>query len=258
MQEQLRELVTRYGRLDLLWFDWDGGTIPWDQEATYRLVRAAQPAIVVNNRLDCSSGGLSADRDIGPHADYLTPEQVIGGYNDRRPWETCMTLGTQWSWKPDDKIKSVDEVVRILAGCAGGDGNLLLDVGPMPDGRIEPRQIDVLKGVGAWLANYGESIYGTRGGPFKPGHYGASTRRGDRIYLHVFAWAGPSLALPAIPAKIVRSRVLGGGPASIRQTDAGLEVIVAEGDRHAADTIIVLELDRPAAGIAAMDVPEKR
>ncbi|MEN6312569.1 MAG: alpha-L-fucosidase [Acidobacteriota bacterium] len=258
MQGQIRELLTRYGRIDLLWFDWDGGTIPWDQAATYRLVRAAQPAIVVNNRLDCSSGGLSADRDMGPNGDYLTPEQVIGAYNDRHPWETCMTLGTQWSWKPDDKIKSAAEVVRILANCAGGDGNLLLNVGPMPDGRIEPRQVDVLKDVGAWLAGHGESIYGTRGGPFKPGRYGASTRQGDRIYLHVFQWAGPSLALPPIAAKVVRARVLGGGEASVRQTDAGLEVSVGEGDRHAADTVVVLELDRPSAGIAAVDVPERR
>ena len=169
-----------------------------------------------------------------------------------------MTLGTQWSWKPDDRLKSVDEVIRILAGCAGGDGNLLLDVGPMPDGRIEPRQVDVLKGVGAWLVKYGESIFGTRGGPFKPGRYGASTRRGDRIYLHVFAWASPSLKLPPIPAKVVGSRVLGGGRVSVRQTDAGIEVFVGEGDRNAADTVVVLELDGPAARIAPVDVPEKR
>jgi alpha-L-fucosidase len=257
MQGQVRELLTRYGRIDVLWFDWDGGAIPWEQEAMYRLVRAAQPAITINNRLDCSFGGLSADRDIGPHADYLTPEQVIGAYDDRHPWETCMTLGTQWSWKPDDRIKSVDEVIRILAGCAGGDGNLLLDVGPMPDGRIEPRQVDVLKGVGAWLAGHGEGIYGTRGGPFKPGRYGASTRRGNRIYLHVFAWAGPSIKLPPIPAKVVRGRLLAGGPASVRQTAAGLEVFVGEGERHAADTVVVLELDGPAARIVPMDVPEK-
>jgi alpha-L-fucosidase len=258
MQGQIRELLTCYGRIDLLWFDWDGGTIPWDQAATYRLVRTAQPAIVVNNRLDCSFGGLSADRDVGPNADYLTPEQVIGAYDDAHPWETCMTLGTQWSWKPDDRVKSVDEVVRILAGCAGGDGNLLLDVGPMPDGRIEPRQVDVLKGVGAWLAKHGESIYGTRGGPFKPGPYGASTRRGDRIYLHIFGWNGPSLILPPIPAKVVRARVLGGGRASVRQTETGFEVSVGESDRRAADTVVVLELDREAAGIAAVAVPEKR
>ncbi len=258
MQGQVRELLTRYGRIDLLWFDWDGGTIPWDQDETYRLVRAAQPSIVINNRLDCSFGGLSADRDIGPNADYLTPEQVIGAYNDSRPWETCMTLGTQWSWKPDDHVKSVDEVIRILAGCVGGDGNLLLDVGPMPDGRIEPRQVNVLKGVGDWLANCGESIYGTRGGPFRPGRYGVSTRRDDRVFLHIFAWAGPSLGLPPIPAKVVGSRVLGGGRVSVRQTDNGIEILVPESDRHAADTVVVLELDRPAAQIVPVDVLEKR
>jgi alpha-L-fucosidase len=254
MQAQVGELLTRFGRIDLLWFDWDGGTIPWDQEATYKLVRAAQPAIVVNNRLDCSSGGLSADRDLGPNADYITPEQVIGAYNDRQPWETCMTLGTQWSWKPDDAIKTVDEVLRILAGCAGGDGNLLLNVGPMPDGRIEPRQVEVLEGVGAWLAGHGESIYGTRGGPYKPGPYGASTRRGSRIYLHVIAWPGPALRLPPLPAKVVASRVLGGGAAEVTQTEAGLEVAVKPGDRHPADTVVVLELDGPADRIAPIEV----
>jgi alpha-L-fucosidase len=255
MQGQVRELLTRHGRIDLLWFDWDGGTIPWEQEATYRLVRAAQPAIIINNRLDCSFGGLAADRDIGPNADYLTPEQVVGAYDDQRPWETCMTLGTQWSWKPDDRVKSVDEVIRILAGCAGGDGNLLLNVGPMPDGRIEPRQVDVLRGVGAWLEEHGESIYGTRGGPFKPGRYGASTRRGNLIYLHVFEWPGPSLKLPPITAKVVRGRVLTGGKATVRQTASGIEIFAPEPARPAADTVIVLELDRDAARIAAVDAP---
>jgi alpha-L-fucosidase len=255
MQGQIGELLTRYGRIDLMWFDWDGGTIPWDQEATYRLVREAQPEIVVNNRLDCSFGGLSADKDIGPQADYLTPEQVIGAYNDKQPWETCMTLGTQWSWKPGDRIKTVDEVIRILAGCAGGDGNLLLNVGPMPDGRIEPRQVDVLTGVGAWLARHGESIHGTRGGPFKPGRYGASTRRDNKVYLHVFDWPGASIVLPAIQARIVRSSVVGGGRVSVKQTEAGIEVSAPDEGRHSADTVIVLELDRPAAGIPAIEMP---
>lgn len=255
MQGQIRELVTRYGRIDVLWFDWDGGTIPWDQAATYGIVRQAQPSIIINNRLDCSFGGLSADRDMGPNADYLTPEQVIGAYNDRQPWETCMTLGTQWSWKPDDRIKSVDEVIRILAGCAGGDGNLLLNVGPEPSGRIEPRQVDVLKGVGAWLDRNGASIYGTRGGPFKPGRYGASTRRDNLIYLHVFAWDGPSLKLPGISSKVVGSRLLGGGRVSVRQTENGLDISVPAGDRHPADTVVVLELDGPAARLPAIDVP---
>jgi alpha-L-fucosidase len=254
MQEQLKELVTRYGRIDLLWFDWDGGTIPWDQDNTYRLVRSAQPRIIINNRLECKEGGNSADKYTGPNADYLTPEQEIGAYNDKTPWETCMTLGTQWSWKPNDEIKSVDEVVRILARCAGGDGNLLLNVGPMPDGRVEPRQVEVLKGVGRWLAAAGESIYGTRGGPFKPGPYGASTRKGSTIFLHVFLSSGHSLNLPAIPAKIIGNRILTGGRAVVRQTESGIEISIPEKYRQAADTVVALELDGPAGRIEATNV----
>jgi alpha-L-fucosidase len=258
MQGQVRELVTRMGRIDLMWFDWDGGTIPWEQEKTYRIVRQAQPGIVINNRLECSFGGNTADKYTGPNADYLTPEQEIGAYNDKQPWETCMTLGTQWSWKPDDSIKSVDEVVRILARCAGGDGNLLLNVGPMPDGRIEPRQVEVLKGVGAWLGRAGESIYGTRGGPYKPGAYGASTRKGRTIYVHVMQWpaAGP-LVLPVLPAKVLAARVLGGGKADARQTDKGLEIAVDGKNRQAAVTVVALELVGPAADLAAIEVSKK-
>jgi alpha-L-fucosidase len=256
MQGQIRELVTRMGRIDVMWFDWDGMTIPWDQAETYRIVRTAQPGIIINNRLECSETGNHADKFTGPNADYLTPEQEIGAYNDKQPWETCMTLGTQWSWKPNDDIKSADEVVRILARCAGGDGNLLLNVGPMPDGRIEPRQVEVLKKVGDWMAANGESIYGTRGGPFKPGAYGASTRKGNTIYLHVFQWTGDKLLLPALPAKVLSGRVMGGGPARVRQTEKGLEITVAEKDRRTADTVVVLDLDGPAGRLPAVDMPQ--
>jgi alpha-L-fucosidase len=256
MQGQVRELVTRFGRIDLLWFDWDGGTIPWDQEATYRIVREAQPWIVINNRLDCSFGGLSADKDLGPQADYLTPEQVIGAYNDRTPWETCMTLGTQWSWKPEDRIKTAGEVIRILANCAGGDGNLLLNVGPMPDGRIEPRQVEVLNGVGAWMAENQESIYGTRGGPYKPWKCGASTRNARTIYVHIFEWPENVVKLPPIQAKVKRSETMAGRKAVVRQTDAGLEIEVDPKDRNAADTVVVLHLDVLAGGLEAVKVPE--
>ncbi|MHB8522326.1 MAG: alpha-L-fucosidase [Limisphaerales bacterium] len=249
MQAQLRELLGDYGRIDLLWFDWDGGTIPWDQDNTYRLVRALQPRMVVNNRLDCRFGGLSADRDLGPNADYLTPEQAIGAYNDRQPWETCMTLGTQWSWKPNDKIKSVRETVQILVNCAGGDGNLLLNVGPMPDGRIEPRQVAVLEGVGAWLKKNGESIYGTRGGPWKPTKHFASTRRGKSVFLHVFEWDGDSVALPGIPAKVLRAKVLTGGKAEFQQQADKLTVRIASKNQREMDTIVRLDLDQSAMDI---------
>ncbi len=252
MQEQLRELLGGYGRIDVLWFDWDSRSIPWDQDNTYRLVRTLQPRIIVNNRLDCSLGGHSADNYIGPNADYYTPEQVIGAYDDQRPWETCMTLGTQWAWKPGDQIKPVREAIQVLARCAGGDGNLLLNVGPMPDGRIEPRQVEVLSGMGAWLRKYGESIYGTRGGPWKPGNYGASTRRGRKIYVHVFQWSDSALRLPPIAAKVLRSRVLTGGSAKVVQSESGVEISVPAEHRESIDTIIVLELNRDAEGIPAL------
>lgn len=251
MQGQIRELVGNYGRIDLLWFDWDGGEIPWDQENTYRIVREAQPNIIVNNRLECSFGGHSADSYIGPNADYYTPEQVIGAYDDARPWETCMTLGTQWSWKPNDSIKSVSDVTAILAKCAGGDGNLLLNVGPMPDGRIEPRQAAVLRDVGAWLDRYGDSIYGTRGGPLKPGAWGASTRKGNTVYLHVLSWPSGPLKLNAVGAGVRSWKVLTGGTAKVRQTKAGLEIDASEAARSQKHAVVALTLDRPAESIQA-------
>jgi alpha-L-fucosidase len=253
MQAQLRELLTNYGRVDLLWFDRDGGPTPWDQPATYQIVKTLQPGIVINNRLDWGDGDY-----VGLQADYFTPEQFVGSYNDQVPWETCMTLGTQWSWKPGDTIKSVKETIRILARCAGGDGNLLLNVGPMPSGEIEPRQVEVLKGVGAWLAKCGESIYGTRGGPFKPDRYGACTRKANTLFLHIFNWCDEPLKFPAIPAKVVRSRVLTGGLAAVRQTDAGLEVSVPESDRHPTDTVVAIDLDGPASGLPVLTVPRER
>lgn len=254
MQGHLRELLGNYGRIDLLWFDWDGGTIPWDQDNTYRLVRSLQPQIIVNNRLNCQFGGLSADRDLGPNADYLTPEQVIGAYNDQQPWESCMTLGTQWSWKPNDKIKSVEETIRILANCAGGDGNLLLNVGPMPDGRIEPRQVAVLEGVGAWLKRNGQSIYGTRGGPWKPTKNLASTRRGNTVYVHLLKWEGEKLVLPNLPAVVRSASLLAGGKAAVIQYDDRLVLSVPERYRGAADTVVELTLDRSAMNLPPLRV----
>ena len=127
-----------------------------------------------------------------------------------------MTLGDQWAFKPNDRIKSLEECVQTLVRCAGGDGNLLLNVGPMPTGAIEPRQAQRLREIGAWLARNGESIYGTRGGPFKPTKSYAATRKGNSIYVHVFAWNGDRVMLPPLDARIVATNVLGGGHARPR------------------------------------------
>src|SRR5258708_5624304 len=136
---------------------------------SHGLARQLQPGLLINNRLEMGSHEEWVNQGrLRPNEDFYTPEQRIGAYDDQNPWETCMTFGTQWSWKPDDQIKTSAEVICILARTAGGNGNLLLDVGPMPDGRVEPRQVEVLKQVGVWLRRYGESIYGTRCGPWKP------------------------------------------------------------------------------------------
>jgi alpha-L-fucosidase len=250
MQEQLRELLTRYGRIDLLWFDTDGMSAPWDQEHTYALVRWLQPRIVINNRLDMGSQRDYDAQAIGPQADYYTPEQRVGGFDDQRPWETCMTLGTQWSWKPNDRIKTVKECVQILARCGGGDGNLLLDVGPMPSGEIEPRQVEVLHGIGAWLRCCGDSIYGTRGGPYKPTPSLVSTHKGNVVYIHVLRWDGGQITLPALPRKVEVGSVVSGGAVQVAQTETGLTLIVAPTDRDESDTVIKLILDGPADTIA--------
>jgi len=229
---QVRELLTDYGRIDGFWFDLGGKAEDWDTIKLFKMMRTLQPWLIINNRC-----GLPGDFD--------TPEQRLGKFQLERPWETCMTLGTQWAWKPNDKIKSLKRCIDVLVTCAGRNGNLALNTGPMPDGRIEPRQVERFREIGRWLKRYGESIYGTRGGPFW-GINCVSTRKDDTIYLHVLKWYGEVVALPAIDKKIVSSSVLTGGTATVKQTDEGIEISVPREHRRELDTIIVLELNGPA------------
>jgi alpha-L-fucosidase len=265
MQAEIAELLTSYGKIDLLWFDYDGRSAPWDQERTYAMVRRLQPEIIIDNRLDLGGGQDAGNpQSIGPWADYCTPEQFIGGFDREHPWESCMTISRrgQWAWGGhDDGVKTFAECMNMLIRCAGGDGNMLLNVGPTPGGEIAAEQAGRLKEMGAWLAKYGESIYGTRGGPFKPGRFGVSTHKGRTIYLHVQRWPEEALILPALPAKVVRGVALTGGAVTVKQTADALEVALPAGDPHpeipgtrrvpgrAIDTVIALELDRPASYI---------
>ncbi len=231
---QLRELLTNYGRVDIVWFDGLGGKpADWDAERLVDMCRRLQPGVVINNR-----AGLPCDFD--------TPEQRIGQMRTDRPWETCMTIGTQWAWKPNDRIKPLKTCLQTLVQVAGGDGNLLFNVGPMPDGRIEPRQAERLREMGRWLERYGESIYQTRGGPFARGPWGAATCRESTVYVHLLDAGLDVVNLPPIDRKITASRVLTGGTASVRQTDQGIELSVPKEHRQEIDTIVVFTLDGPA------------
>ena len=243
---QVRELLTNYGPTAMWFFDGLGGTAAdWDGPRLLRMMRQIEPNLIINNR-----AGLPADND--------TPEQRIGMFQNNRPWETCATVGRQWAYDPNDDLRSIEECLRGLICCAIGDGNLLFNVGPRPDGRIEPSHAARLREMGEFLKLYGESIYGTRGGPLiapdedkrpEKAHgfalaegrwWGGSTHRGNTIYLHILRWPSDTIALEALPRRVVRHTVLTGGTATIGQTERGLTVGVSQ--RHPVDTIVKLEV----------------
>jgi alpha-L-fucosidase len=264
---QIRELLTHYGQIDGLWFDnlrpvhQDSAKL-WHAEKLFRMARSIQPNLIINNRC-----GLPGDFD--------TPEQSIRGFEFDRPWESCVTLGTQWSWKPDDSIKTLKECIDILVTCAGRGGNLALNTNPMPDGRIEGRQARRFLQIGRWLSKYGESIYATRGGPYvmktwgtrfkdtnrssDPSQrtWGVTTWKGRNLYVHVLNFNRQVLELPAIDRKLISYRTLTGGDAKVAQTEEVLTISVAAEDRDSLDTIIELRFDRSLEGIVPIFAGKK-
>ncbi len=233
MHDQIRELLVKCPNISAIFFDtetyypWQ----MWEGEKLFRMIHGLRPDIVINDR-------------CGVPADFATPEETIGAYNLERDWESCMTFTGFWSWHGfQTPVIPYEECLRRLIRCAGGNGNLLMNVGPLPTGQIDPREVDRLQRVGAWLARYGESIYGTRGGPFLPGDYGVSTQRGDTIYVHVLRWPEGGVTLPALRGRLNSARVLSGGKALVEQTDAGWLIAVAPADRMEPDTIVVLEME---------------
>jgi alpha-L-fucosidase len=235
---QVHELLTNYGKVDLIWFDGLGGTAQgWDADHLFKEMRAVNPNIIINDR-------------CGLPGDYYSPEQRIGVYDDQHPWETCMTIGGQWSYKPDDTYKSSLRCIQTLARCVGGDGNLLLNIGPQPDGAVDPTQADRLRAIAAWMKTRSASVTGTRGGPYKPTASYVSTRKGNMVYVHLLDWVGDTATLPAMPKHIVKSTLLGGGHAKVTQTADGVTISVPPGERDAADTVVALQLDG-----SAMDMP---
>jgi alpha-L-fucosidase len=249
MKGQLRELLTGYGPVGILWFDgqWEDHWTAERGRELYRFCRDLQPDLIINNRVGKPANGADSTAEL--IGDYDTPEQQIGTFRTDRPWETCMTICRQWAWKPHDQLKSRAECVHALVRSAGGDGNFLLNLGPMPDGRIEPRQADRLREIGAWLARFGESIYGTRGGPYVGNEQIACTCRDRTLYLHVLKRPDDTLRLPALPANIVAATALTGGTINVRQTDAGAELDLSVANWNGIDIAVKLELDRPAFGL---------
>jgi len=258
MKNQLSELVNSYGPIGILWFDgqWEK---PWTHERgkdLYHFVRNLQSNIIINNRVGKDREGMAPTTDqlsTNP-GDYDTPEQKIGSFQTSRPWETCMTLCTQWAWKPNDKMKSLKQCIQTLIRTAGGDGNFLFNVGPMPDGRIEPRQAKMLTLMGKWLGEFGQSIYETRGGPFKPTPHYVSTHKDNEIYLHILNWPdNDTITLPPIKKSILDADLLTGGRLKITQTKTGIKITVDKEHQRNIDTIVILKLDANASDIEPLD-----
>jgi alpha-L-fucosidase len=242
LKHQVTELGSNYGQLDILWFDGLGKPAhDYDGQGLVGILRRLQPDIIINDRT-----GLPEDHD--------TPEQRVGNYQDHRPWESCITICRQWAWKPNDEMKSLKECVQTLVLCAGGDGNLLLNVGPMPDGQIEPRQAQRLKEMGGWLTLYGESIYGTRGGPWKPTKAIASTRKANVVFLHILRWDHDAVTLPDLTRRVTQASLLGQRTVEVRQAEGQLVVNVPPPYRDAVDTVVRLELDGSAMNLPAVDL----
>lgn len=246
MKNELKEVITRY-KPYMLWFDgnWEK---QWKQEhgaGLYQFIKSLDKDVIVNNRLGKGEHTSFSTASVG---DYLTPEQKVGELNMEDPWESCITICKQWAWKPNDKMKTLEECIQTLVKTAGGNGNLLFNVGPMMDGRIEDRQVGRLKEMGTWLSKYGTTIYGTKGGPYKPNNTYATTRKGNLIYLHIFERNAAKLILPAlVDAKIKKAYFLNGEVVSFAQNkDFGVLINLPKVLPDAVSSVIVLELDKNA------------
>ncbi|MCC6446436.1 MAG: alpha-L-fucosidase [Armatimonadetes bacterium] len=209
---QTRELLTRYGDIRIIWFDFSysgsdwgwskgKGKDDWQSESLLKMVRELQPGIIVNDRLEI--GG-----------DIKTPEQYQpSGWLevDGKPvvWEACQTLNGSWGYHRDNlDWKSVDMLVQMLVDTVSKGGNLLLNVGPNARGEFEPKAIDRLRGIGEWMRLHGRSIYGCTASDFTPPPDCRYTQNGNRLYLHLFAWPFRHVHLNGLAGKVAYAQLL--------------------------------------------------
>jgi alpha-L-fucosidase len=256
MKGQLKELLTGYGPIGVLWFDgqWEHNWNNTRGEDLYKYVRSLQPDIIINSRVGRAGGDYGLDRASGMLGDYATPEQTIPEHAIRdQPWETCMTMNGNWGFNAaDHNFKSATELVQKLADIAGKGGNFLLNIGPTAEGAIPGESAELLKQIGAWMKVNAESIKGTIAGPFDSNPWGACTMRPHagsdsttRLYLHVFKWPKDGVVrVPGLLNEVVGATVLGGAPVSKFDNGDGAEVVLhcqaAAANAH--DTVISLEI----------------
>ncbi len=248
MNAQLTELLTNYGAIGGIWFDgmWDKPDADWQLPATYALIHRLQPAaLIVPNH----------HRAPLPGEDVQTFEQDLpgantAGFNTRSigglPLETSLTMNESWGFNiTDTKFKSTRELIGYLVRAAGANANLLLNIGPRPDGTIQPEAAERLRAIGEWLAKNGSSIYGTRGGPISPRTWGATTQRGDTVFVHVIDWPDRVIALPDFGRRVTRASMLDGGArVEVAQSMNSITLTMPSVFADSLDRVIVLQTRR--------------
>ena len=244
MRNQIKELLSNYGEISLLFFDagaWKSWET-WETDVLFKMIYKLQPHIVINNR-------------CGVPGDYSTPEQSIGLFDNQRDWESCMTFTGFWSWHGfQTQVKPYEECLKYLVSCAGGDGNLLMNIGPLPTGQIDPRENDRMQRIGKWLEKNGEAIYGTRGGPFKTGKWGACTFKGNHLFLQIWQWDQMPEFFPLFDKKITGAQLLNGEKIPFEQDNKGFRLTIDPSKRASDVTVIKLTLDGSAEEIEPVTV----
>ncbi len=194
---QIRELLTNYGKVDVLWYDmaWPLDATGWESERMNQMVFELQPDILVNNR----------NLLLG---DFATPEQETTASKDGRAWESCMTLNGSWGYqRADDDWKSPKSVVRNLVYCAGQGGNYLLNIGPRSDGTIPEESVQILQQVGRWMQRNGNSVYGSELCRADVSSYADFTRKGNTLYMHIYFWPGTTVALSGLKTSVKSAKL---------------------------------------------------
>ena len=212
MNTQLTELLTHYGPIGAIWFDgwWDHDADPqpfnWQLPAQYALIHSLQPrCLVANNHHQTPFEGEDIqifERDLpGENTAGLSGQDI-----SRLPLESCQTINDHWGYNlTDSNYKSTRELIGMLVRAAGKNANLLLNIGPEPGGRLPAAALTRLKEMGEWLAQYGPTLYGTRGGWVAPHAWGVTTQKGNHLYVHLLDAPDASLFLPLGKRKPLRA-----------------------------------------------------